>query len=150
MNASIKLGLSSLLLVAGGLAYVPEALAQTGPLRNSGTGRCLGVNTTTLAAISATCNGSSNQAWVQTAVASGVYLLRNVQTGRCLDSNSAGATFVSVCNSAANNQRWTRLTVSGTTARFRSNSTLRFLNSSSTGAINTAAATGTPLQNWTY
>jgi hypothetical protein len=151
MNATIRMGLSAvLLLIAGGLAaYAPEASAQVGPLKNNGTGFCLGVNTFTGAAISQPCNGSSNQAWSQSPTASG-FLLKNVQTGRCLDTNGAGAVFVSACNTTLRTQYWLRLNVTTTSARFRSAATNLLLNSSGTGVINAAPANGLPLQVWSY
>lgn len=152
MNATIRMGLSAvLLLIAGGLAaYAPDASAQVGPLKNNGTGRCLGVNTTTGAAISAACVvGSPNQTWSQTATASG-FVIKHAQTGRCLDTNGAGAVFVSACNSTLRTQYWTRLNVAATTARFRSAATGLFLNSSGAGAINAAPPSGLTLQLWSY
>lgn len=150
MNASMKLGLSTVaLLVAGGLAaYAPDASAQVGPLKNTGNSRCLTV-TSTGAAITQPCNGSGIQAWSQGSTAAG-YLLKNVATGRCLDRNAAGTVFTSACNSGVRSQLWIRLNTAATTARFRSSVDGLMLNSTAAGAINLVPGAANPLQIWAY
>ena len=135
MNATIRLGLSSvLLMVAGGLAaYAPAALAQTSPLKNTGNGRCLASNAAG-AVLTQTCSGASLQVWAQVNTGSG-FLIRNLANGRCLDNNAAGSVFTSPCNSASATQRWVRVNASATAARFRSVGTNRYFGSSPAGAI---------------
>jgi hypothetical protein len=152
MNATIRLGLSSvLLMLAGGLAaYAPAASAQTSTLQNTGNGRCLAGNA--LGAVGTqNCFGAAiiPQVWAQINTGSS-FLIRNTVTGRCLDSNAAGSVFTSPCNSTIATQRWVRLNTSATTARFRSVGTNRYLGSSSTGAVFTnATAAGAPFV-WRY
>lgn len=150
MNATMKLGLSSvLLMLAGGLmAYAPAASAQVTPLKNTGNSRCLAANTAG-AAITQPCSGSTIQTWTQTNTGSG-FLIKNAATGRCLDSNAAGSVFTSTCNSTIASQRWLRLNVSGTTARYRSSATGLFLGSTSAGAVLAGAGSASPLQIWAY
>ncbi len=152
MNATIRLGLSSVLLVvAGGLAaYAPAAFAQTSTLKNTGNGRCLASNAagTVLTQI---CNGAAinPQVWAQVNTGSG-FLIRNTRTGRCLDNNAAGRVFTSPCNAASATQRWLRLNTSATTARFRSVGTNRYFGSSPAGSIiSSTTPTGAPFV-WQY
>ncbi len=151
MNATIRLGLSSVLLIcAGGLAaYAPAASAQVAPLKNTGNGRCLAVNTTG-GAITQACNGTAAiQKWAQTNTGSG-FLIKNAFTGRCLDSNAAGTVFTSLCNPAIASQRWLKLGVSATTARYRSSATGLFLDSTGPGAVFSGPGSANPLQIWAY
>lgn len=151
MNAAMKLGLSSaLLLITGGLlAYAPTASAQVGPLKNSGNGRCL-TATATGAAITQPCNGSSIQAWAQTNTGSG-FLLRNVATGRCLSSSSGSSSVITAtCNAGVASQRWLRLNISATTTRYRSAATGLFLEGTFSSPVITSAPSSNPLQIWAY
>jgi hypothetical protein len=152
MNATIRLGLSSvLLMVAGGLAaYAPAALAQTSTLKNAGNGRCLAGNAVG-AVVTQICSGAAinPQVWAQVNTGSG-FLIRNTATGRCLDNNAAGAVFTSPCNASSPTQRWVRVNASATAARYRSVGTNRYFGSSSTGAIVTSfSPSGTPFI-WQY
>lgn len=152
MNAAIRLGLSSvLLMVAGGLAaYAPAALAQTSTLKNAATGRCLAGNALG-AVVTQICSGAAiyPQVWAQVNTGSG-FLIRNTTTGRCLDNNAAGGVFTSPCNAASPTQRWVRVNASATAARYRSVGTNRYFGSSSTGAIVTSfSPSGTPFI-WLY
>jgi serine/threonine-protein kinase len=152
MNATIRLGLSSvLLMVAGGLAaYAPAALAQTSTLKNAATGRCLAGNATG-SVTTQICSGAAinPQVWAQVNTGSG-FLIRNTGTGRCLDNNAAGNVFTSPCNAASATQRWVRVNSSATAARYRSVGTNRYFGSSSTGAIVTSfSPSGTPFI-WQY
>jgi hypothetical protein len=150
MNATIKLGLSSvLLMLAGGFAaYSPAASAQVAPLKNTGNSRCLAVNAAG-GAITQLCNGSAIQTWVQNNTASG-FLLRNASTNRCLDSNAAGSVFTSPCNATIRTQLWRRLNTSITTARFISVGTSRYLESTVAGAVFSNPAPGGALQVWAF
>ena len=152
MNTTIRLGLSSvLLMLAGGLtAYAPAASAQTSTLKNTGNGRCLASNAVG-AVGTQICSGAAinPQVWTQINAGSS-FLIRNTGTGRCLDSNAAGNVFTSPCNAASATQRWVRLNTSTTMARFKSVGTNRYLGSSSTGAVFTnATAAGAPFV-WQY
>jgi hypothetical protein len=152
MNATIKLGLSSvLLMLAGGLAaYAPAALAQTSTLKNTGNGRCL-ASTAGGTVITQVCSGAaiSPQVWAQINTGSG-FLIRNTGTGRCLNISATGAVSTSPCNSATASQRWIRLNATARSARFRSVSTNRYFGSSPTGAIITSLTpTGAPFV-WQY
>lgn len=146
MNATMKLGVSSvLLLLAGGLAvYAPAAMAQVAPLKNTGNARCLAVNASG-GAVTQTCNGSAIQRWSQTNTGSG-FLIKNVATGLCLNSSAGTAP----CNAGVASQRWIRLNMSATTARYRSSATGLYLGSTSAGAIVIGPASGSPLQTWAY
>jgi hypothetical protein len=150
MNATMKLGLSSVLLIlAGGLAaYAPAASAQVAPLKNAGNGRCLAVSTTG-DALTQPCGTSSSQIWAQTNTGSG-FLIRNTFTGRCLDNNGAGNVFTSTCNSAIASQRWLRVNVGPTAARFRSVATGRYLDSTGPGAVFSGPGSASSLQIWAY
>jgi hypothetical protein len=152
MNATIKLGLSSvLLMLAGALtAYAPAALAQTSTLKNTGNGRCLATNASG-AALTQVCNGAAinPQVWTQINTAGGI-LIRNTVTLRCLNINSAGGVVTSPCNSAIASQRWLRLNASANTARFKSVGTNRYLGSSSSGAVLSSLAPGGALQIWQF
>lgn len=151
MNATMRLGLSSVLLIcAGGLAaYAPAASAQVAPLKNTGNGRCLAVNTTG-GAITQACNGTAAiQKWSQTNTGSG-FLIKNALTGRCLDSNAAGAVFTSACNAANPSQRWLKQNISLTNARYRSSATGFFLDSTGPGAVFSGPFNANPLQIWAY
>ncbi|MES2672185.1 MAG: ricin-type beta-trefoil lectin domain protein [Pseudomonadota bacterium] len=149
MNATMKLGVSSvLLMLAGGLAtYAPTASAQVAPLKNTGNSRCMAVNASG-GAITQACNGSTIQRWTQTNTGSG-FLIRNAATGLCLNSN-AGSVFTSACNSGNPSQRWLRLNVSATSARYRSSATGLFVGSTSTGAVVVGPGSASPLQIWAY
>lgn len=149
MNATMKLGVSSvLLMLAGGLAtYAPTASAQVAPLKNTGNGRCLAVNASG-GAITQACNGSAVQRWTQTNTGSG-FLIRNGATGLCLNS-SAGSVFTSACNSGNPSQRWVRLNISAASARYRSSATGLFVGSTSTGAVVAGPGSASPLQIWAY
>jgi hypothetical protein len=151
MNATMRLGLSSvLLLLAGGLAaYAPAALAQVAPLKNTGTGDCLTVNTTTGVAITQACNTSSIQIWSQANTGSG-FLIKNVVTGNCLNNTVTGTIITTPCNPAIANQRWLRQNVGPTTARYKSVATGLFLTSTTGGAVLSSPASTSPLQIWSY
>lgn len=155
MNATIRLGLSSVLLMcAGGLAaYAPAASAQVAPLiKNTGNGRCLAATVASGAAVTQICSGAAinPQLWTQINIAPGVFLLRNNGTGKCLDNNAAGGVFTSGCNSAIATQRWQRQNASATTARYRSIGTGLFLTSTGPGAVFSGPFSANPLQIWAY
>ncbi len=153
MNATMKLALSSvLLMLAGGLAaYAPAASAQATTLKNTGNGRCLATIVTSGAAVTQVCSGAAinPQLWTQTNTGSG-FLIRNTFTGRCLDSNVAGNVFTSTCNSTIASQRWLRLNIGPTTARFRSSASGLFLQSTPTGAVLSGPGSTSSLQIWAY
>jgi hypothetical protein len=152
MNATIRLGLSSvLLMVAGGLAaYAPAASAQTSTLKNAQNGRCLAANSTGVT-VTQVCSGAAIYPQVWTQIPSGsAFLIRNAVNGRCLDNNAAGNVFTSPCNSASPTQRWVRVNASATAARFRSVGTNRYFGSSSTGAIVTTFTPSSALFIWQY
>jgi len=152
MNATIKLGLSSvLLMLAGGLAaYAPAASAQTSTLKNAQNGRCLAANSTGVT-VTQVCSGAAIYPQVWTQIPSGsAFLIRNAVNGRCLDNNAAGNVFTSPCNAASATQRWLRLNTSATTARFRSVGTNRYFGSSPAGSIiSSTTPTGAPFV-WQY
>jgi Cytolethal distending toxin A/C domain len=152
MNATIRLGLSSvLLMLAGGLAaYAPAASAQTSTLKNTGNGRCLATNGSG-ATLTQICSGAviNPQVWAQVNTGSG-FLIRNIGTGRCLDNNAAGNVFTSPCNAASATQRWVRLNTSARAARFRSIGTNRYFGSSSTGAVISSFTPSGALFVWQY
>ena len=153
MNVTIRLGLSSvLLMLAGGLAaYAPAASAQTTTLKNAGNGRCLATNAASGAALTQLCSGAAinPQIWNQINTGSG-FLIKNTVTGRCLDNNATGSVFTSPCNAAVASQRWLRLNTSPTAARFRSVGTLRYLDNTAAGAIFSNLALGGTLQIWAF
>jgi hypothetical protein len=153
MNATIRLGLSSvLLMLAGGLAaYAPAASAQTTTLKNTGNGRCLAENVVPATAVTQVCSGAAinPQVWSQINTGSG-FLIRNTFTGRCLDNNPAGSVFTSPCNSTVRSQLWRRLNTSVTTARFISIGTTRYLESTAAGAVFSNPAPGGSLQIWAF
>jgi hypothetical protein len=152
MKATIKLGLSSvLLMVAGGLAaYAPAAFAQTSQIKNVGIpGRCLAVRLTDNAARNENCTGAANQLWTQVAVSGGV-VLQNVGTGLCLLSTqqpSTGALIAVPC-SFATTQQWQRI---GTgTVRFRAVSGGRYLNAIVSGSVSTSVSGTVGTSGWQY
>ncbi len=149
MNATMKLSMSSILLVlAGGLAaYAPAASAQVAPLKNVGNSRCLAVSSTG-AGITQVCAGTAIQRWTQTAV-SGGFLLRNGATGLCLNNSGGTSVITSACNAGVASQRWARQNVTATSARFRSASGL-YLDSTSVGAVSAAPFNGSSLQIWQF
>ena len=151
MNATMRLGLSSvLLLLAGGLAaYAPAASAQVAPLKNTGSGDCLAVNTITGVTITQVCGTSGLQIWAQANTGSG-FLIKNVVTGNCLNNTVTGTIITTPCNPAIANQRWLRQNVGPTTARYKSVATGLFLSSAIGGAVLSSAASTSPLQIWSY
>ena len=151
MNATMRLGLSSvLLLLAGGLAaYAPAASAQVAPLKNTGTGDCLAVNTITGVAITQVCGTSGLQIWAQANTGSG-FLIKNVATGNCLTNTVTGTITTTPCSPAIANQRWLRQNVGPMTARYKSVVTGLFLSSTSAGVVSSSAASASPLQIWAY
>jgi hypothetical protein len=153
MNAAIKVGLSSvLLMLAGGLAvYAPAASAQTTTLKNTGNGRCLAENVPLATTVTQVCSGPSinPQVWNQINTGSG-FLIRNTFTGRCLDNNTAGGVFTSPCNASIRSQLWRRLNTSVTTARFVSVGTNRYLESTPAGTVFSNLAPGGALQIWAF
>lgn len=151
MNAAMRLGLSSvLLLLAGGFAvYAPAASAQVAPLKNTGTGDCLAVNAITGVAITQACGTSGLQIWAQANTGTG-FLIKNVVTGNCLTNTFTGTIITTPCNPAIANQRWLRQNVGPTTARYKSVATGFFLSSTTAGVVSTSAASASPLQIWSY
>jgi len=151
MNATMRLGLSSvLLLLAGGLAtYAPAASAQVAPLKNTGTGNCLAVNTITNVAITQVCGTSGLQIWAQINTGTG-FLIKNIVTGNCLNNTVTGTIITTPCNPAIANQRWLRQNVGPTTARYKSVATGLFLSSTTAGVVSSSAASASPLQIWSY
>lgn len=151
MNTTMRLGLSSvLLLLAGGLAaYAPAASAQVAPLKNTGTGNCLAVNTTTGVAITQVCGTSGLQIWAQINTGTG-FLIKNVVTGNCLNNTVTGTIITTPCNPAIANQRWLRQNVGPTTARYKSVANGLFLSSTTAGVVSSSAASASPLQIWSY
>jgi Ricin-type beta-trefoil lectin domain len=154
MNATIRLGLSSVfMMLAGGLAaYAPAASAQATTLKNAGNGRCLATNAASGAAVTQVCNGAAinPQLWTQTNTGSG-FLIKNTVTGRCLDNNTTGNVFTSPCNSTIASQRWLRLNSSSPAAvRFRSVGTQRYLDNTAAGAVFSNLALGGTLQIWAF
>ncbi len=155
MNATIKLGLSSVLLMLAA-AYAPAVSAQvvTGPIKNTGNFRCLAVNTLVItgAPVTQTCNAASAiQKWVQTPNPGPPFFqIKNVGTGRCLDISPAGVLSTSACNLAIASQRWQRLNTGATTARFRSVPTGRYLESTPAGAVFSNLAPGGNPQIWAF
>ena len=151
MNATMRLGLSSvlLLLAAGLAAYAPAASAQVAPLKNTGTGDCLAVNTTTSVAITQVCGTSGLQIWAQVNTGSG-FLIKNVVTGNCLNNTVTGTIITTPCSPAIANQRWLRQNVGPTTARYKSVATGLFLSSTSAGVVSSSAVSTSPLQVWSY
>ena len=151
MNATMRLGLSSvLLLLVGGLAaYAPAASAQVAPLKNTGTGDCLAVNTITGVAITQVCGTSGLQTWAQVNTGSG-FLIKNVVTGNCLNNTVTGTIITTPCSPAIANQRWLRQNVGPTTARYKSLVTGLFLSSTIAGAVLSSPASTSPLQIWSY
>jgi hypothetical protein len=144
-------GLSSvlLLLLVGGLAaYAPAASAQVAPLKNTGTGDCLAVNTITGAAITQACGTSGLEIWAQINTGSG-FLIKNVVNGNCLTNTVTGTITTTPCNPAIANQRWLRQNIGPATARYKSVVTGLFLESTS-GVVSTSAASTSPLQIWSY
>ncbi len=107
MNATMRLGLSSvlLLLLAGGLAaYAPAASAQVAPLKNTGTGDCLAVNTITGVAITQVCGTSGVQIWAQVNTGSG-FLIKNIVNGNCLTNTVTGTITTTPCSPAIANRK---------------------------------------------
>jgi hypothetical protein len=168
MNATIKLGVSSVLLMLGGglAAYAPTASAQVAPgqLRSTGNGRCLAVipnpSAVNLQVATQPCNAlSAQQRWAQELIpGTSVFRIRNIGTSpaRCLDIN-AGTIFASPCNTAVAGQRWVRQITTGglISARFRSVSNGRYLDNTSAGVVygNTnlvPSGLGAALQIWAY
>lgn len=168
MNATIKLGMSSvLLMLAGGLAaYAPTASAQVEPvqLKSTGNGRCLAVipnpsAVNLLVAAQPCAAASAQQRWAQELIpGTAFFRIRNIGTSpaRCLDIN-AGTVFASPCNNAIAGQRWARqITAGGSiSARFRSASNGRYLDNTSAGVVygNTnlvLSGPGAALQIWAY
>lgn len=151
MNATMRLGLSSvLLLLAGGLAaYAPAASAQVAPLKNTGTGNCLAVNTITGVAITQICGTSGVQIWAQVNTGSG-FLIKNIVNGNCLTNTVTGTITTTPCSPAIANQRWLKQNVGPTTARYKSVVTGLFLSSTSAGVVSSSAASASPLQIWSY
>jgi hypothetical protein len=151
MNAAMRLGLSSvLLLLAGGLAaFAPAASAQVAPIKNTGTGDCLAVSTITGVAITQACNTSSIQIWSQANTGSG-FLIKNVVNGNCLTNTATGTITTTPCNPAIANQRWLRQNIGPATARYKSVATGLFLSSTTAGVVSTSAASTSPLQIWSY
>lgn len=152
MNATIRLGLTSvLLMVAGGLsAYAPAAFAQTSLIRNVGIpGRCLAVRDLDNYVRNVACNASdSRQIWTQVPLAGGYFALRNAATGRCVASAVyAGGLQARACDYSLWTHQWLR-TASGTTY-FQSRASGFYLNALATGSISTSRSTvGTAL--WQY
>lgn len=151
MNATMRLGLSFvLLLLAGGLvAYAPAASAQVAPLKNTGSGDCLAVNTITGVAITQACGTSGLQIWAQVNTGSG-FLIKNIVTGNCLNNTVTGTIITAPCSPAIANQRWLRQNVGPTTARYKSVVTGLFLSNTSVGVVSSSAASTSPLQIWSY
>ena len=152
MNATMRLGLSSvLLLLAGGLAaYAPAASAQVAPLKNTGNGRCLAVSTTTNVANTQVCGTSGLEIWAQVNTGSG-FLIKNVVTGNCLNNTVTGTITTTPCSPAIANQRWLRQNVGPTTARYKSVVTGLFLSGPIGGVpVLTSPASASPLQIWSY
>jgi hypothetical protein len=155
MNATIRLGLSSvLLMVAGGLsAYAPAAFAQTSQIRNVGiTGRCLtyvDLGGTSHYARNATCNaGDAKQIWTQVPVGGGYFLLKNVATGRCLASaQTAQGLNIRACDPTLWTHQWQR-TATGTTF-FKSRAAGRYLFALAGGGVGISVSTGS-VQTWQY
>ncbi len=154
MNATIRLGLSSVLLMcAGGLAaYAPAASAQVAPLKNTGNGRCLATNAANGAVLTQSCNGAAINPyiWNQINISPGFFQIRNTVTLRCLDNNTSGGVFTSACNTANPNQRWMRQNTTPTTARFKSLGTARYLESTATGAVVSNSVPGGNPQIWAF
>jgi hypothetical protein len=155
MNATMRLGLSSVLLIcAGGLAaYAPAASAQVAPLKNKATGRCLAVDATGFA-IAQACNGTAAiQKWSQIDTGSGV-LIKNNFTGRCLDGDPSAfaLVFSSACNPAIASQRWIRLNtgVGTTTARYKSSVTGWFLENQGPRAVFSGVISADLSQIWSF
>jgi hypothetical protein len=137
-------------MLAGGLAaYAPAASAQVAPLKNTGTGDCLAVNTITGVAITQVCGTSSLQTWAQVNTGSG-FLIKNVATGSCLNNTVTGTIITTPCNPAIANQRWLRQNIGPATARYKSVATGLFLSSTTAGVVSTSAASTSPLQIWSY
>ena len=155
MNATIRLGLSSvLLMVAGALsAYAPAASAQTSQIRSVGVpGRCLtyvDYGDTRHYAFTQTCNaGDAKQIWTQVPLAGGYILIKNVATGRCLASaQTAQGLNIRSCDPALWTHQWQR-TATGTTF-FRSRASGRFLFASAGGHVGIATSTGA-VSTWQY
>lgn len=162
MNASMKLALSSvLLLVAGGLsAYAPTASAQTvsSQIKNVfAGGNCLTASGSPSLSIQACSSLNAFQKWDRVTVAAGQIVIRNNATGRCLESTTASpAVFAQPCNLASNAQRWSLATTAQFPGQylFKSVATSRYLSFSqvtaqtqlSVAALNIAD----PRQRWTF
>jgi hypothetical protein len=143
MNATIRLGLTSvLLMLAGGLtAYAPAAFAQTSLIRNVGIpGRCLAVRDLDNYVRNVSCNASdSKQIWTQVPVASGVFLIRNAATGRCVASAVYGGGLQArACDSTLGTHRWRRSGTSGA-AFFQSVASSKYLYALATGSVTTSS-----------
>jgi hypothetical protein len=153
MNATMKSGVSSVLLLCAGAiaAYTSTASAQAAPLiKNTGNSRCLAANTMG-DAVTQVCSGAaiSPQQWIQINTGYG-FLIRNAVTGKCLNNDATGNVFMSACNSAFPSQRWLRQNVGPCTARYKSVGTGLFLSSTSFGAVVSGPAVASPLQIWAY
>lgn len=162
MNASVKLALSSvLLLVAGGLsAYAPTASAQvvSSQIKNVfAGGNCLTASGSPSLSIQPCSSVNALQKWDRVTVAAGVIVIRNNATGRCLESTAASpAVFAQPCNLASNAQRWSPATTAQFPGQnlFKSVATARYLSflqvtaqtQLSVAALNIAD----PRQRWTF
>jgi hypothetical protein len=152
MNATIRLGLTSvLLMVAGGLsAYAPAAFAQTSMIVNTSlVGRCLAVRDIDIYVRNESCRaGDARHMWTQVALPGGFVALRNVATGRCVASAGyPGGLQHRVCDYTLWTHQWRR-TATGTTY-FQSRASGFHLNALATGSVSTSRATpGTAL--WRY
>lgn len=151
MNASIKLGLSTVaLLVAGGLAaYAPTASAQIAPLKNTGfVNGCLTLSSTG-APVVQPCNGSSAQVWSQVPVG-GLFQLRNPAKNACILVRTPTSIVTAPCDNTVAAQRFIRKNISATSYRFESTAFLGgHLQSTSTGSALVLAGFSTnPLQIW--
>jgi hypothetical protein len=145
MNATIRLGLTSvLLMLAGGLtAYAPAAFAQTSLIRNVGIpGRCLAVRDIDIYVRNESCRaGDPRHMWTQVALPGGFIALRNAATGRCVASAVYGGGLQArACDYTLWTHQWRR-TATGTTY-FQSRASGFYLNAFATGMVSTSRATG--------
>jgi hypothetical protein len=148
MNAAMKLGLpSALLLIAGGLlAYAPTASAQQATQLKTVNGRCL-QERSDLIIFANGCLATGLQLWHQVQVGT-KYQLRNAVTGRCIAILPQGLPYAVTCSSGSTIQLFTRVNVTSSSARFGING--QYLQGTTTSQVIIRPLSTNRLQVWEY